>query len=214
MTADLALVLLHSASTDPGLWSPVRRGLPADLPVLTPQLPGLEPADPEPFTLPRAADAVRSALDDAGLSSSVVCGVGLGALVALQLAAAQPDLVDRLVLVTRQTRQSAILMSLPAAVLRLVPATVALRLGIGAAQVIALLDEVRSVDFTGLAKTVQTPTVVLCGARDRLNRHPSAVLARTLPHGELQLVPQAATGWVERSPELLTDALLRVVRPG
>lgn len=212
MTADHALVLLHSASTDPGGWSAVRRGLPADLTVLTPQLPGLEAADPEPFSLIRAADAVRRAVDDAGLSSAAVCGVGLGALVALQLAADQPDRVSRLVLLTRQTRHSPILMSLPAAVLRLIPATVAQRLGIATAQVVALLDEVRPVDFTTLARTVRVPTVVLCGARDTLNRHTSAVLARTVAHGELRLVHRAPAGWVEQSPELLAEALVGMIQ--
>lgn len=210
---DRVLVLLHRAASDPSSFSPVLRSLADDIRVLTPQLPGLEDADPEPFTLERAAETVRGALAQAGLGPATVCGVGLGAVVALRLAADHPGEVQRLVLLTRQTRLSPVLMSLPAAVLRLVPATVARRLGVSAAEVIALLDQVRPVDVTALARTVSTPTVVLCGARDALNRHTSAVLARLLPQGELRLVPRVGTGWLGQSPELFAQILTDIVGP-
>jgi 3-oxoadipate enol-lactonase len=159
------------------------------------------------FSLERAAAGVTKALDEAGLESAAVCGIGVGAMVALQLAAEQPGRVTRLALVTRQVAVSPVLMSLPAVVLRLVPAAAVARLGAGQPQILALLDQVRPVDASPLAARVTAESVVLCGARDRLNRRASARIADALPRGQLQLVSGAGPGWLTSSPELLAEAL-------
>ena len=205
MTASHALVLLHGASDGPDSWQRVRAALPDAL-VLTPRLPVQDGTD-EPFTLERGAETVAAALDAAGAASATVCGVGLGAMVALQLAVEAPEGAHRLVLITRQVRLSPLLMSLPAVVLRLLPAAAALRIGAEQRQVLALLDQVRPVDAVPLAKRVRTPAVVLCGARDSINRRASQTLARTLPNGELQLLPGARPDWLAANPQLLAEVL-------
>jgi len=206
VTAQPALVLLHGASDGPDSWGRVRAALPDTVPVLTPRLPVQDGAD-EPFTLERGAEAVAAALDAAGAASATLCGVGLGALVALQLAAEAPNGAHRLVLITRQVRLSPLLMSLPAVVLRLLPATAVQRLGAEQPQLLALLDQVRPVDATPLARRVHTPALVLCGARDRINRRASESLAKALPAGELRLLPQAGPDWLTSHPQLLVEAL-------
>ncbi len=206
MTAQPALVLLHGAHDGPDSWGRVRSALPDRVPVLTPRLPVQDGVD-EPFTLERGAEAVAAALDAAGATSATLCGAGLGAMVALQLAADHPDRVDHLALITRQLRLSPLLMSLPAVVLRLLPATAVQRLGAEQPQLLALLDQVRPVDATPLARRVHTPTEVLCGARDHINRRASESLAKALPAGKLQLLP-AGPDWLTSHPELLVAALL------
>jgi pimeloyl-ACP methyl ester carboxylesterase len=206
VTAQPALVLLHGAHDGPDSWGRVRAALPDTVPVLTPRLPVQDEAD-EPFTLERGAEAVAAALDAAGAASATLCGVGLGALVALQLAAEAPNGAQRLVLITRQVRLSPLLMSLPAVVLRLLPATAVQRLGAEQPQLLALLDQVRPVDAAPLAKRVRTPAVVLCGDRDSINRRASQTLAQTLPRGELRLLPDARPDWLVQHPELLSDVL-------
>jgi 3-oxoadipate enol-lactonase len=150
---------------------------------------------------------VTAALDAAGHGSGTLCGVGLGAMVAMQLAVDHPDRVDGLVLSTRQVHTSSLLLSLPAAVLPLIPAAWVARLGAKQDQILTLLDQVRHVDFSALARQVSPSTLVLCGAHDVINRRASAALARELPRGELQTVPHAGPGWLRTHPELLAGAL-------
>ena len=197
---------MHGAHDSTVLWSPAEAQLRTRFLVVTPQLPVGDP-DSTPFTLQRGAGTVTTALDAAGISSATVCGVGLGAMVTLQLAADHPDRVDSLVLITRQVGLSPLLMSLPAVVLRLLPATAVQRLGAEQPQLLALLDQVRPVDSTPLARRVHTPALVLCGARDRINRRASESLATALPAGQLQLLP-AGPDWLTSHPELLVEALL------
>lgn len=201
-----ALVLLHGNAESPERWAAVTAELPPTVRALTPTLPFSGPAE-APCTLPRSATTVTAALDAAGLASASVCGIGLGALVALQLAADSPDRVDGLVLMTRQVRLYPMLMSVSAAVLRLLPATAAQRLGVDQAQLLALLDQVRPVDAAGLARRVRAPALVLVGALDPINRRASQSLATALPHGEFTLLPQAGPNWPTTDPTLLLPPL-------
>ncbi|HEX8510910.1 MAG TPA: hypothetical protein VF635_15600 [Propionibacteriaceae bacterium] len=204
--AAIRVVLLPGAKDDPGYWSAVERALPRRTKALTLFWPALS-AGSKAFSLQQGAEAAASAMQASGVTTATICGVGVGALVALQLAADHPDRVQSLVLATRQVGLSPILLSLPAAALRLLPARTVQRLGAGPEQVLALLDQARPVDFSALAARVHCPTVVLCGARDRLNRRGSATLARTLPHGQLELIPRAGAEWLSERPELLAEAL-------
>lgn len=200
-----ALVLLPAAVDGPGTWTGLTSALGRAYRVLAPEPGAAGPVLP----LTGRVAAVTSAMDAAGVASATLCGHGLGAVVALQLAAEAPDRVDGLVLMTRQVALSPVLLSLPAAVLRLLSAAAVQRLGAAPPQVTALLDQVRPVDAAPLAARVTTPAVVVCGARDRVNRRASAALARALPAGRLELVPGARDGWPSAQPERLAPLLRR-----
>lgn len=203
MTIRPALVLLPSVGAPPALTTTLVAGLGGAAEALLAPPPQPSPA----FTLSAAAGAVAEQLDRSGAGHLTLVGVGVGAMVALQLAADQPQRVSGLVLLTRQVAVNPVLLSLPAAVLRLLPAATVHRIGGRPEQVLGLLDQVRPVDFTPLAARVTAPAVVVCGARDRLNRRASTQLARALPAGELRLVGDARPGWLERQPELLVEVV-------
>ena len=209
MTTSPALVLLPSISAPAALTATLVAGLGSPGEVLLAPPPQASPA----FTLTAAAGAVAEQLDRSDADEVTLVGIGVGAMVALQLAADQAQRVSGLVLLTRQVGVSPVLLSLPAAVLRLLPAATVHRIGARPEQVLGLLDQVRPVDSTPLATRVTAPAVVVCGARDRLNRRASTQLARALPGGELRLVRDARPGWLERQPELLVE-LVRASRQG
>ena len=209
MTTSPALVLLPSISAPAALTATLVAGLASPGEVLLAPPPQASPA----FTLTAAAGAVAEQLDRSDADEVTLVGIGVGAMVALQLAADQAQRVSGLVLLTRQVAVNPILLSLPAAVLRLLPAATVHRIGARPEQVLGLLDQVRPVDSTPLATRVTAPAVVVCGARDRLNRRASTQLARALPGGELRLVRDARPGWLERQPELLVE-LVRASRQG
>ena len=218
MADQRTLVLLGGAQEGPEVWDAVRAELEGAFSVMTPDLGaqlagGSDGSAGDGFSLETVAAEVAWSLPDVGASSAVVCGVGVGAMVGMELAAGQPERVEELVLVTRRVAVSPLLMSLPAVVVRLLPAARVQRLGAPRAQVIALLDQVRPVDFRPLAGRVAAPATVLCGARDRNNRHPSEVLARALPAGRMELVAGAGPSWVRDSPQLLAERLLALAAP-
>lgn len=97
------LVLLHGIFTDHRVWLPTARRLASAARVVIPDLPGAGASEKPtryPFTREALADTVCDLL--AGLSAPRVhlAGLGVGALVALTLAADRGEIVDRVAAVS------------------------------------------------------------------------------------------------------------------
>lgn len=92
----LPLVLLHAFPLDSRMWADVAAALPAGVPVLAVDLPGLGAAQGVPLpgpALEASADAVAAALAQDGQHRAVVAGLSMGGYVALALLERHPDLV-------------------------------------------------------------------------------------------------------------------------
>ena len=92
-----AVVLLHSAVTDRGMWAEVARGLAGTHRVVSPDLRGFGET-PIPGEAYADADDVAHLLDVLGIASATVVGASFGGRVALELATRHPDRVGSLVL--------------------------------------------------------------------------------------------------------------------
>ena len=92
---------IHGITASSRSLLPVARRLGREFTLLAPDLRGRGASNelPGPFGLRAHADDCARVLDDAGAGPAVVVGESMGAFVAVVLAAARPDLVDRLVLV-------------------------------------------------------------------------------------------------------------------
>lgn len=176
-------------------------------PVLAPRL---DPHPVRPADLRVPALQVLTALAAAGADRVVLCGVGFGALVALQVAAGQPRHVAGLVLSTQARAFSGAVRSVHGGVAGLLPASTLQRLGRRTALV--ALQEVRTLDFRPLTPLVRAPALVLHGADDPDNARSSARLAAALSAGSVQAVPRATPGWVWREPARWADAAAPFLR--
>ena len=149
---------------------------------------------------------VLAALSASGAERAVLCGSGYGAMVALHVAANHPERVAALVLTTaghlvdRQRR------GIADAVYELLPVSRVQQLHGPQGRVLELLDQVRTVDWSGFAARVDTPALVVVGDRDPVNRGPSRRLATVLRTSELVVVPGAKEGWAVRDPAALAEA--------
>jgi pimeloyl-ACP methyl ester carboxylesterase len=167
------LVFLHGIGTGSEAWQPQVEAFRHSRVVFT---PAVVPS------LVRAS----SDLDALGLACADLCGLSWGSLVALQFALARPERVSRLVL-------AAGFASLPihlrmfqyamSTLVRVVP---------GAPHELAgPMRQGARFDVREQARRLETPTLVLCGARDRLNLSLCRSLARLLPNGRFETVPDA-----------------------
>jgi pimeloyl-ACP methyl ester carboxylesterase len=129
-------------------------------------------------------------------------------MVALEIAACHADRVAALLLSTNARLDAIALRSVFSGFLALMPASVVQQLGGRPADVAALLDQVRPVDVKSLAARAAAPALVIVGERDIANRGPSAALARSLPLGNLRVVPQAGHGWQAQKPHLVVELLV------
>ncbi len=167
------LVLLHGIGTGPEAWQPQVGAFARTRTVLTPRV------------APVLDRAVRD-LESSWSGRADLCGLSWGSLVALRIAIEQPERVSRLVL-------TACFASLPphlrafqralAALVRVVP---------GAPHDLAApMREGAGYDVRDRLQRVEAPTLVLCGARDRVNQPLSRRLAALLPGSRLEVIPAA-----------------------
>lgn len=98
--SDPALLLLHSGGMAHQEWDLHREGFERRFRVLAPDLPGhgRTPLEGDRIELPELTEAVRGVLEHAGVPRAHVAGSSMGGSVALRLALAHPERVDRLVL--------------------------------------------------------------------------------------------------------------------
>jgi len=105
----IALVLLHGFPLDHRMWLAAAAGMPGNHPVLAMDLPGTPGHSddlPEP-SIEASADAVASAMAEAGIPRAVVAGMSMGGYVALALAERHPDRVAALALVDTKSTADA-----------------------------------------------------------------------------------------------------------
>jgi 3-oxoadipate enol-lactonase len=93
------LLLASSLGTTSAVWGPVLPALRDRLDVYPHELRGSrgEPSPPGPYTLADLGGDVLARMDAAGLDRASYCGLSLGGMVGLWLAAHAPDRIDRLV---------------------------------------------------------------------------------------------------------------------
>jgi pimeloyl-ACP methyl ester carboxylesterase len=151
---------------------------------------------------------VLDAMSTAGADRAVLVGHGWGSMVALQIAATREERVAALMLSTNARLETIVVRSLYFGILGLLPASIIQQLGARPPEILSLLDQVRPADFRSLAERVPAPALIIVGEQDVANRGPSAALVRSLPLGNLRVVPQAGAGWRAEKPQVVADLLV------
>lgn len=202
------VAFLHGLGDRPESWAHQIASLPPGftglaLDVFRPGAPGA----PGEFSLARAGDDVVGELDRRGIERAHLCGLSLGAMIALQTAVDHPDRVTSLVLAAGQVKPPRLLMSAQLAVMRLLPERVVSSGEASKAQMLAVLRAVADTDLTGALASVRIPTLVLCGARDRANLPAARVLATGIPGARLRILEGAGHQANTQVPEAFSEAL-------
>ena len=198
-------VFLHGLGQGPDSWAAVRARL---SPAPDDAIPGLT-------ALLRQGDGTYRALLTS-LASALealpgpldLCGLSLGAVLALDYAARRPERVRSLVLIAPQLRMPRRLLALQDLLFRLLPE----RLVTGGtdlkkAELLTLTRSMADLDLTAPLPGLACPALVVCGARDRANLPAARELAGLLPGAELRVFPGAGHALNRETPELLAQVL-------
>lgn len=201
------LVLLHGAGQSPMSWQDVVTRLYGQSPLLTPWVPGARPIDPQVLPVAEAAAALGQQLTLEGVDQADICGISLGAMVALQLAADQPERVRRLVVIAAQVKPPRLLMAMQARLIRLMPKERFVDSGVSKDRLLQILEVARHTDLTDALPRITAPTLVLCGAGDRPNLPAARRIAERIPDATLTVVAGAGHELNEQRPAELAEIL-------
>lgn len=202
------LLFLHGLGQGPDSWGGV-------LPALG---PGMDAACPDLFRLCGGAPdypALYAALEDcAGAFPQPVtlCGLSLGAVLALDYAIRRPEKVAGLVLIAPQYKMPRRLLGLQNAVFRLLPERAFAQGGMGKGDTIRLAASMMDLDFRDGLEKVACPALILVGEKDAANRRVAGELAKLLPNAAFRVIPGAGHQVNLDAPQELAEAIQGFIR--
>ena len=110
----------------------------------------------------------------------VLCGLSLGAVLALNYAIDHPDKTKALVLIAAQYKMPEKLLKFQNVLFRLMPNSMFKQIGFKKADVISLCGTMAKLDFTDSLHNVCCPVLIVCGEKDNANKKASKELTRYL----------------------------------
>lgn len=135
----------------------------------------------------------------------LLCGLSLGAVLALHYALDHPGRVGGLVLIAPQYKMPKRLLRVQNALFRCMPSAAFAEMGVEKEGVIALTSSMLELDFTDRLRELHCPVLILCGEKDRANRRAAKELVRLLPSAELKLVEGAGHEVNREAPGRLAE---------
>ncbi len=196
-------VFLHGLGQEPSAWKPVLEAL-GDEAVLCPDLTGLMAGREMAY-----APLYRALCDmlDAQQGTLDLCGLSLGAVLAMHYAIEHPKRVRRLALIAPQVKPPRAALALQGAVFRLMPERAFAQTGLGKWDCIRLCGTMARLDFTDRLSEMACKTLVICGERDRVNRSAARRAAAGIRDAALHLLPGAGHEVNREAPQALAALL-------
>ena len=137
----------------------------------------------------------------------VLCGLSLGAVLALNYAIDHPDKVKALVLIAAQYKMPKKLLKFQNMLFRFMPNTMFKQFGLKKADVISLCDTMAELDFRDSLCKVSCPALIVCGEKDNANKKASKELASYLSDSHFHELLKAGHEANIESPEELATVL-------
>lgn len=136
-----------------------------------------------------------------------ICGLSLGAVLALHYTMEHPDEVRSLTLIGAQYRMPKGLLSFQNAVFSLLPRITFRKAGFEKRDLLNLTADMADLDFSYGLKNISCPVLVLCGQLDKANRKACQDLSQRLPRARFRQVPGCGHQVNTESPEQLVQVL-------
>lgn len=136
-----------------------------------------------------------------------LCGLSLGAVLALQYAAEHPEKVNSLVLIAPQYKMPKLLLRFQNMIFRLMPDRAFWEMKLKKQDVIRLTRSMMELDFSGERKKICCDTLILCGEKDAANKKAAYELASAMPKAAVRLVKGAGHEVNTDAPQLLAQIL-------
>ena len=120
-----------------------------------------------------------------------LCGISLGAVLALNYTLNHADKVSSLVLIAPQYKMPKLLLRFQNIVFRFMPDSLISKDGIAKQDIIQLTNSMRFLDFEQELKNVMCSTLIICGQKDTANIKAAMKMANLISNAKLYLIDNA-----------------------
>lgn len=198
----MKLILLHGLGQTPAAWDALRM----DLQASQVEAPSVFSGADGVLTYQKIYDRLEKRYGDEE-APLCLCGLSLGAVLALDFALRHREQVASLILCAPQYRVPKWLIEVQNLMFRCMPSRAFEDMGIAKADMIGLTRSMKTLDFTDRLKNLTCPVTILCGEKDTVNQKAAKELAALLPRSRLEFVPNAGHEINRDNPKALAAIL-------
>ena len=137
-----------------------------------------------------------------------LCGLSIGAVLALNYTVKHPENVASLVLIAPQFRVPGLLLRVQDVIFRFMPRKAFEEMRISKEAFRTLSLSMQDLDFSDKLKVLSCPVLILCGEKDRANRKAAEELACGIKRARLRFVENAGHEVNIQAPEKLAKLLM------
>lgn len=200
----MTIVFVHGLGQTPASWVETIHHLPKQESIVCPHL--FELVQGEEVTYERLYEAFTAYCHQ--LKAPIhLCGISLGAILALHYAIDFPRKVSSLVLIAPQYKMLRMLLQWQSRVLQCLPRKYFLRSGVEKTTMIQLSRSMQHLNFEEDLNNITCPVLVLCGTKDYINRKACKEIGKRLRNAETCLINRAGHEVNQQSPQALAKVL-------
>ena len=200
----MEVIFLHGLGQGPSAWEGVVSALPDSIRADCPDLFALAKGGTLDYPALYRGFSAFCGEKREGLH---LCGLSLGAVLALQYALEHPASVESLTLIAGRARMPRALLKVQGAIFRLMGEKNFREMGLTRVDAITLTASMARLDFRPDLGRLRCPALVLCGEKDGANRREAAALAAGIPGAGLAFLPGAGHEVNREAPEALAEVL-------
>ena len=200
----MTYVFIHGLGQTSSSWDNVIAHLPADIQISRPCLSTL--AKYKQITYQNLYNAFENECNCMEMPLCL-CGISLGAILALQYTLSNPQKVKSLMLIAPQYKMPRLLLGIQNIAFRILPQAAFGSMGFSKGDMIALTTSMKKLDFTSLLNKVICPAFIVCGQKDRANQNAARILGKTIPNAKLIFVENAGHEVNIDAPATLADLI-------
>ena len=202
-------ILLHGMGQSAASWDKTISFLPSDAETVCPELSEFFTEGDCRYSKMYAAfcDYCSSFSEPLNL-----CGLSLGAVLALNYAIDFPQKISSLILIAPQYDMPKFLLKVQNVLFRFMPESKFKDIGLKKKDFITLTNSMADMDFTSGLDKVNCPVLVLCGEKDNVNRKAAARLAEMLPNAKFGAIEKSGHEVNVDNPRGLAKALTEFLR--
>lgn len=198
----MASILVHGLGQTASSWEKVKIRLRNEGEVFCPDLYAIMgTAQPDYSAIYNAFSAYCDQIE----GPLYLCGLSLGAVLALQYALEHKKKVESLILIAPQYKMPRFLLALQNILFSVMPQSVFSEMGLTKQAFVGICNSMAALDFSEAVPSLRCKTVLVCGEKDRANLKAARKLHAILPVSQLRLVPDAGHELNVEAPEKLAE---------
>ena len=181
----MTYVFIHGLGQTSSSWDSVIAHLPSDINIYRPCLSTIVKDGQITYEKLYSAFESECSLLETPL---FLCGISLGAILALQFTLNNPQQVQSLILIAPQYKTPKLLLDIQNIVFRILPQESFASMGFSKKDMISLTSSMKKLDFTRMLNRITCQTLILCGQKDRMNQSAARALSNTIPNAKLSFI--------------------------